>query len=128
MWLCEISPQRHAPEEAGNQNTNLSKNLENADKRAAKRAQKLLEVGRFRAAETLERVGRSKRLQNISHTFYARAQMHGKISTDGLMPLQKSTNGGSNSHRYKKVPLWSGWSSSLPPRKFALEWGYRTSE
>lgn len=70
--------------------------------------------------------------------------MHGKISRDGLMPLQKSTNGGSNSHRYKKLSVWS---SSLPSRKFAgythvpvstkivgveikvaLELGYRASE
>lgn len=43
----------------GNQNTNLSENLENVDKRAVKQVQKLLEVGRFCAAKTFERVGRS---------------------------------------------------------------------
>lgn len=84
-------------------NTNLSKNLENVDKRAVKQVQELLEVGGFCAAKTFERVGRSERLQNISRTIYAQAQMHGKISRDGLMPLRKSTDGGSNSHRYKKV-------------------------
>lgn len=46
VWLCEISPQRHVREQAGNQNTNPSKNLENVDKRAVKQVQKLLEVGR----------------------------------------------------------------------------------
>lgn len=37
-------------------NATLSKNLENVDKRSVKQVQKLLEVGRFCAAKTFERV------------------------------------------------------------------------
>lgn len=100
MWLCEISHQRHVREQAGHQNASLSENLENVDKRAVKQVHKLLQVGRFCAAKT---VGRSKRLQKVSGAIYARAQMHGEISTAGPMLLQKSTNRGCKSHKYQKT-------------------------